>query len=93
MLRRLFIVLDQNLKASGNGEEHEVRKFAGGVHKDERGNVVAANGDLVGYAYLCAREEDLLDLIMQKMNPSFAGTMSNNPLIDLNDTDNDADEV
>jgi hypothetical protein len=89
MLRRLFIILDKNLKASGNGEEHEVRKFAGGVRKDERGNVVA-NGDLVGYAYLVARQEDLLQLVMQKMPASSAATMSNVPQIDVNDADNDA---
>ena len=89
MLRRLFIILDKNLKASGNGEEQEVGKFAGGVRKDERGNVVA-NGDLVGYAYLVARQEDLLQLVMQKMPASSAATMSNVPQIDVNDADNDA---
>lgn len=84
-LKRPFCRLQDNLVASGNGEEHELKRFVEQVCEDDNGNVVA-NSEMVGYAYGCFEEEELLHLVTQRVPKKDGGTMKFVPMIAINDT-------
>jgi hypothetical protein len=66
-LKCSFIQIEKNLRASGNGEEHELKRFTKIMCLDEAGNVIA-NSDLFGYACDRFKEEDILYLVTQSLD-------------------------
>ena len=76
------------MKASGNRDEHELKRFAKNLRLDESG-IVIANTDLVGHAYGRFKEDSILYLVIQSLNSETGVTMQNILIININDADYD----
>jgi hypothetical protein len=85
-LRRPFITISKNCKASGKGFEHYVKKYTKKAHKDDNGNIIS-NSDVVGYGYAAFEEEGVLELMMQVMPDKYAGSMKGVPDLPLDGDD------